>query len=1103
MIIKKTFIVLLSFALALSLGLLTGCDNGQGLEIVVNNAEDSGEGTLRWALEIAESGDTIFFDPEIFSPDSPTTINIQSRLPGLDQGSVTIDASNVGVILNGAFAGENNVNGLEILSSNNIIRGLQIINFQNGAGIALSAEAKDNLIGGDRGTGAGPCGQGNRLSANETGISLAGSSVNGNIITGNLIGTNENGQRPYRNIGNGNGIRVSNGASGNTIGDDNIIAFNEAYGVHILGNASESNTITRNNIFSNGSMAIYLEGGNAGLETPVITEFDINSGTVKGSTCASCTVEVFSSNGREGKFFEGDAQVDEGGRFSFSGGRAQAPRFTVTVTDAEGNTSEFSAPTDVREIVVGSTEDSGEGTLRQALQEAEPGVIITFSPEVFPPETPATIYLERGLPAIQQSYLTLDASNAGVILDGTKIDNEWCSGLSVSSNNNTIQGLWLNGFAPGAGIEITGSDNLIGGDPSKGAGLTGQGVLVSHGDLGIGICGTSVSHNTVMGNFVGTDPAGNDLGNSGSGFWIEGGATLNVIGPGNVIAHNGVYGVEIVDSNTTGNTITQNSIHHNARGGIRNLGINGQRSGGNMELAAPAIFDFDLAAGSVAGQVCASCVVEFFSDEGSQGLLYEGCATADTNGSFSFGGEAPFSGPHITVTATDVEGNTSSFSCPTQGPRQQVALQKNNNLPRTVFRPRESLELENNRLGEMHYVGREIASKEDVSSYFTRANELGFGWLRLSADWYDWPEVELTGDYSDYGITDYQRQAVEVVHDNGLRILYTLVYWDPEIETYQGYTRFRTDEEIERFLDYVRYVIGTVKGTVDWYGLLNEPNCDGNDQRHVLVEDYIKVARRVIPLIRELDPEAGIVLGEVTPLNESGSYEYLMTILQTNDIMSAVDGIAWHGSSGNSLEYQPDFYNSYPNWVDTIVETAREHGFKGQFFSTELHYRTPETPQPIHGRPWFYSDIVSAKYYARAIIWHLGRGFMVSIGHEGYTEIPHVRRVVQNLSTLMAGAVPADLAVIIETEAEPVQVSTFVLSDGSYLVTLWRDGIAVDDDPGISATLTVQNLAGYQATGIDALVGYEQLLTAEEEIYDLVIRDLLIRDYPIFLRLSD
>ncbi|MBP7691077.1 MAG: hypothetical protein KA764_04140, partial [Anaerolineales bacterium] len=67
---------------------------------------------------------------------------------------------------------------------------------------------------------------------------------------------------------------------------------------------------------------------------------------------------------------------------------------------------------------VTSAADSGPGTLRQALLDAGPGDLITFSPAAFPPGTPAVIPLLSPLPAITQNALTLDASNAGVILEG-------------------------------------------------------------------------------------------------------------------------------------------------------------------------------------------------------------------------------------------------------------------------------------------------------------------------------------------------------------------------------------------------------------------------------------------------------------------------------------------------------------------------------------------------------------------------------------------------------------------------------------------------------------------------------------------------------------
>jgi hypothetical protein len=76
------------------------------------------------------------------------------------------------------------------------------------------------------------------------------------------------------------------------------------------------------------------------------------------------------------------------------------------------------------------------------------------------------------------------------------------------------------------------------------------------------------------------------------------------------------------------------------------------------------------------------------------------------------------------------------------------------------------------------------------------------------------------------------------------------------------------------------------------------------------------------------------------------------------------------------------------------------------------------------------------------------------------------------------------------------------LPDGSYLVALWRDGIAVDDDPGIPATVTVPGFSVQEVTGIDVLYGFEQQLVTEEKDGSLVIPDLLIKDYPIIVRIG-
>ena len=192
-------------------------------------------------------------------------------------------------------------------------------------------------------------------------------------------------------------------------------------------------------------------------------------------------------------------------------------------------------------IIVISTADSGPGTLRQALLDAKNGDIITFDPNVFPPNAPVAISIINELPLIGQGNLTLDASNAGVILDGSNVPGAWVSGLQIVSDGNTIQGFQVFNFS-GAGIAISnGAHNLIGGDRSVGAGPFGQGNLTILNDVGIGLWGSRASFNTIRGNLIGSDATdANDLGNHSAGILILEGANNNIISPDNIFANNSV-----------------------------------------------------------------------------------------------------------------------------------------------------------------------------------------------------------------------------------------------------------------------------------------------------------------------------------------------------------------------------------------------------------------------------------------------------------------------------------------------------------------------------------------------------------------------------------
>ena len=752
------------------------------------------------------------------------------------------------------------------------------------------------------------------------------------------------------------------------------------------------------------------------------------------------------------------------------------------------------SPTPGQNMVVNSAQDSGPGSLRQAIQEAQPGDTITFDPAVFPPDNPTTIQLLSGLPPLDRGNITLDSSNAGVVLDGSQAGGEWQAGIDIRSIGNVVMGLEIAGFSgPGIILQDQGGSNQIGGDRKIGSGPFGQGNLIRQCAVGIAV---RLPDNQIAGNIIGTDLAGKEhWGNVAAGIFLEENANRNVIGPDNLIAYNGTRGTG-GGVNLHSTELTDN-IHDNADPDIYyNIS-----QGAPKELPKPPVLlDFDLKQGKVSGVACANCTLEFFTTDES-GAVFEGSARADANGHFEFQKGSEMSGAFLRATAYGEGINNTEFSAPVTGQAQSLGLQSQNSNPKQSLLWAGYQDLAFNGIGTMQYIG--CTNEQDAVFYAQQSVQLGTKWTRVSADWYDWPEVELSGEYSDFDINPCQERAIDLLNQQGTQLLYTIVYWDPEIQITPGYSRFRTQAEIDHYLEYVRFIVGHFRGKVQWYGILNEPNLS-DGQRAVRVEDYINLARQAIPVIKEIDPQAKVVIGEVTPLNESGAFDYLKAII-ASDVVSMADGLAWHGSSGNSLDYLPDVYRQYPGWLDQIVSSARANGFSGQFFATELQFRTEKTAQMLGGERvsenWYYSNAVSGKYYARSMVAHLARGFWITVGHEGYQTIPQAVQVFTSLTRVLAGAQPENLQVNFANPSAELRSVAFSLPNGSRLVAVWRDVKAVDDDPGVENTVLFPHIQAEKVTGIDPLYAYQQELVFTQN-GGLSIPGYLVHDYPTFILLD-
>ncbi|HEY66430.1 MAG TPA: DNRLRE domain-containing protein [Caldilineae bacterium] len=251
----------------------------------------------------------------------------------------------------------------------------------------------------------------------------------------------------------------------------------------------------------------------------------------------------------------------------------------------------------------------------------------------------------------QENIIGGDRETEGNLISGNPSPGIWIEGPTTQRNYvwGNVIGANIAIIAPlynHAGVIISSGStyNHIGSTEAN-----RSNIISGNAAEGIFILGDETQHNTVEGNFIGTDLSGTlDLGND-IGIHIDG-AHYNTVGPGNHIAYNGM-GV-FVNEGGIGNTITRNSITHNDGLGIRLF------MGGNRELDPPVIARVTLT--EVEGTACPGCRVEIFSDPEDEGAVYEGFTTADATGAWLWTGSTTWS--NVTATATDTEGNTSAFA---------------------------------------------------------------------------------------------------------------------------------------------------------------------------------------------------------------------------------------------------------------------------------------------------------------------------------------------------------------------------------------------------------------------------------------------------------
>jgi len=156
------------------------------------------------------------------------------------------------------------------------------------------------------------------------------------VVMDNKIGVKADGTTPLSNTFSG--VLVAENASDCTIGPNNKIWFNPAFGIHLLDSTVTRITITQNSIKNNHEGGIRLtNGANDGMQAPVI----ITASPLSGTAVPNSLIEVFSDSAGQGSVYEGEIKADGSGNWTWTN-PVSGPNVTITATDQAGNTSEFS-----------------------------------------------------------------------------------------------------------------------------------------------------------------------------------------------------------------------------------------------------------------------------------------------------------------------------------------------------------------------------------------------------------------------------------------------------------------------------------------------------------------------------------------------------------------------------------------------------------------------------------------------------------------------------------------------------------------------------------------------------------------------------------------
>jgi uncharacterized repeat protein (TIGR01451 family) len=489
----------------------------------------TGQITLRSAIEQidVDGGGSISFK-------SGLTITIRSALDAITASGVTINGGKLGNVI---ISGGPGYDGLALSGGGATIENLVINGFD-----------------GTKGAG----GNGN------AGLVLASSN---NTVQNDYIGTNSSGSS---GVPNTNGIYITSG--GNTV-KDSVISGNKQFGIWVRG--APNNQIFGNKIGTDPKGTTAVPNGDVGIYMSATAKTNTIGGT------SASKRNIISGNGYAGIVITCEGPVKNVVEGNYVGVDA-----TGATALANGVFGDQIRGGSIGNIIGGTTASarnviSGNGAYGVGIGESGTSANVVEG-NYIGTDSNGTVALPNGGDGVLVSDARSNTIGGAAAGAGNVISGNVGNGVHISANNaatsDTVAGNKIGvdpSFHPLAnsrsGVFIDGA----GGNTVGGVAAGAANVISGNGVEGVLLAGNGAIDNTVLGNFIGTDPKDDELPNGDAGVYINA-VPKNVIGGPdgageagqNVIRYNANAGVQIDGSAATGNTVTGNDISSNGSDGV-------------------------------------------------------------------------------------------------------------------------------------------------------------------------------------------------------------------------------------------------------------------------------------------------------------------------------------------------------------------------------------------------------------------------------------------------------------------------------------------------------------------------------------------------------